>query len=167
MAKRCARWPLIWSVMLPAIFDGAIAADTKPTASPAAAPSPYEPGLGDFMTAYVQPHHAKLWFAGSAGNWVLATYEADELSETFDDIVSYQGILKDKPVARLVGTLIKPAMTKVDAAIAAKDRAAFNTAYTALTAACNACHTATQHGFIRIKIPVNNPFGDQEFNNSN
>jgi hypothetical protein len=66
----------------------------KPTASAA---EPYLPGLGDFMTAYVQPHHIKLWLAGNGGNWRLAAYEADELGETFEDISTYQATWKNVP----------------------------------------------------------------------
>ena len=44
--------------------------------APAAPVESYAPGLGDFMTAYVQPHHIKLWLAGNAGHWRLADYQA-------------------------------------------------------------------------------------------
>ena len=45
--------------------------------------APYVPGLGEFMSS-AQTHHAKLWFAGTVGNWELAAYELDEIKETFD-----------------------------------------------------------------------------------
>lgn len=78
----------------------------------AAAPAveSYLPGLGDFMTAYVQPHHIKLWFAANARNWVLAAYEADELAETFEDISTYQVSWKSVPVAQLGKAMIEPAL---------------------------------------------------------
>lgn len=41
---------------------------------------PYQPGLGEFMTA-TQLRHAKLWFAGEQNNWDLAAYEIDEVKE--------------------------------------------------------------------------------------
>jgi hypothetical protein len=43
----------------------AMPADAEP------AKQPYEPGLGEFMTA-TQLRHAKLWFAGKNSNWDLA-----------------------------------------------------------------------------------------------
>jgi hypothetical protein len=43
---------------------------------------PYVPGLGELMSAN-QMRHAKLWFAGEAGNWPLAAYDLDELKEGF------------------------------------------------------------------------------------
>ena len=42
------------------------------------AKEPYNPGLGEFMTA-TQLRHAKLWFAGKDSNWDLAAYEIDEI----------------------------------------------------------------------------------------
>jgi hypothetical protein len=130
-------------------------------ATAAKAPEPYAPGLGDFMTAYVQPHHTKLWFAGAAGNWTLAAYEANELDETFDDVKTYQATWKDVPVAKLVGAILEPSLKQVNAAIAQKNVAAFKAAYGGLTAACNACHTAAGHGLIRIVVPAANPYADQ------
>jgi hypothetical protein len=127
----------------------------------AAAPEPYSPGLGDFMTAYVQPHHLKLWFAGIAGNWKLAAYEASELDETFDDVVAYQSNWHDLPIGQLVKTLVRPQIKRVSAAIAAKDVAQFKSAYGDLSAACNRCHASAQHDFIQIVTPSANPYADQ------
>jgi hypothetical protein len=138
-----------------------VAAESK-AGAPQAVPS-YAPGLGDFMTAYVQPHHTKLWLAGSAGDWKLAAYEADELGETFDDIATYQATWKGVPVGRLVKALIEPALKKVAVAIAAKNQADFKIAYGTLTAACNSCHMTAQHDFLEITVPTGNPFPDQKF----
>src|ERR1700687_4124690 len=48
--------------------------------------SPYHPGLGDLMTAFVQPRHIKLGLAGSEQNWPYAAYELAELRESFGDV---------------------------------------------------------------------------------
>jgi hypothetical protein len=157
---------LLGSAFLTVTSGAAIAADTKaaaPVNPPAAASETYAPGLGDFMTAYVQPHHIKLWLAGSVGNWRLAAYEADELGETFDDISSYQAVWKSIPVARLVKAMIEPALKNVAAAITGKNATNFKSAYANLTAACNSCHLATQHEFVEIKVPTTDPFSDQNF----
>src|ERR1700689_3003606 len=47
---------------------------------------PFRPGLGELMTAFVQPRHTKLGLAGAAGNWDYAAYELDQLQGTFDDV---------------------------------------------------------------------------------
>jgi len=166
MPKRYAGSLMFGSAILTIAVCVCIAAQSKAAAPAQPAPAAveaYAPGLGDFMTAYVQPHHIKLWLAGSAGNWKLAAYEADELGETFEDISSYQATWKGVPVAQLVKALIDPARQKVDTAIANKNLADFKSAYGTLTAACNSCHMAAQHDFLEIKVPTADPFPDQNF----
>jgi hypothetical protein len=166
MARSCAGLRIIGSV-LPALAVGiCIAMPTEaatPTQSATPAAEAYTPGLGDFMTAYVQPHHIKLWLAGSTGNWKLAAYEADELGETFDDVATYQATWKGVAVAQLLKGMIEPALKKVNSAIAARNVADFKSAYGTLTAACNSCHMAAQHDFLEIKVPTADPFPDQNF----
>jgi hypothetical protein len=145
------------------VMAGAGAGVTTNVKAPAPPVDSYVPGLGDFMTAYVQPHHIKLWLAGSAGNWKLADYEAGELRETFDDISNYQATWKSVPVAQLVKANIEYALKGVEAAIAHQDEAAFKRAFVALTAGCNVCHKAAQHDFLDIKVPTGDPFSDQNF----
>jgi hypothetical protein len=151
---------LLGSALVIAGAGTGIATNVKAPAPPVES---YVPGLGDFMTAYVQPHHIKLWLAGSAANWRLAAYEAGELRETFEDISNYQATWKSVPVSQLVKATIEPALKSVDAAIAHQDEAAFKSAFGALTASCNVCHKAAQHDFLDIKVPTGDPFSDQNF----
>lgn len=153
MAGRSALWLVLGFLVLGARIA---AAEDKPAEA-------YVPGLGEFMTAYVQPHHIKLWLAGNAQNWQLAAYEASEIGETFEDVVTYQGKWHDLPVGDLVKTNIKPALASVATAIASKDEDGFKSAYRKLSAACNSCHAAAGHEFIVIKIPAASAFPDQEF----
>lgn len=62
--------------------------EKAPSAPQANASQPYVIGLGEIM-GLTQMRHAKLWFAGEAGNWPLSAYELDELKEGFDDAVTY------------------------------------------------------------------------------
>ena len=126
-------------------------------------PEPYVPGLGEFMTSAVQPHHIKIWLAGKAGNWPLAEYEAKELRETFEDITTYQGVWNDFPIAKLAESNLTPPLDEMDKAIKGKDQAGFKKAYDKVTAACNACHQATNNAFVVIKTPSGADFPDQEF----
>ena len=127
--------------------------------------APFRPGLGDLMTALVQPRHTKLGLAGQAQNWDYAGYEAGELREAFDDVGKL--ILKhgDLQIAPAIASTVKPAMDEVDKAIAAKDQAAFTKAYGGLTDACNACHKSAGHPMIVIKVPdmAGTAFSDQDF----
>lgn len=126
---------------------------------------PFRPGLGDLMTAFIQPRHIKLGLAGAVQNWDYAAYELDELREAFDDIgkqIVKHGKLEIVPA---IASTVKPALDEVDKAIKAKDAAAFSRAYAGLTDACNACHKSADHPMIVIKAPdaVGTAFPDQDF----
>jgi len=122
------------------------------------------PGLGEIMAAN-QMRHVKLWFAGEAGNWPLADYEVDELTEGFDDVVRFHPTHKDspQPLRDLVPALIDPPLAKLRAAIEARDKQRFEAAFDALTAGCNACHQAARFGFNVVVRPTANPYTNQRF----
>ena len=128
-----------------------------PPASPGA-----QLGLGDYMTAFVQPRHAKLGLGGQARNWEYVAYEWRELEETLE--------LVEKAVPRYRGTamsdllqLTKQPMADVEAAIKARDGAKFDAAYAGLTDACNACHRTTEHSMVVIQVPKASMFPNQNF----
>ena len=125
--------------------------------------APYHPGLGELMTAFVQPRHIKLGLAGEAQNWDYAAYELGELRETFEDVgklVPKHGALAIPPA---IASTVTPAMAALDAAIKAEDEAAFSKAYAELTASCNACHRSADHPMIVIQVPTGAAFPDQDF----
>ncbi|HJZ74330.1 MAG TPA: hypothetical protein VKE51_21480 [Vicinamibacterales bacterium] len=132
--------------------------------SPATASGPYAPGLGELMSLQ-QMRHIKLWFAGEAGNWDLATYEIDELGEGFDDIVTLHPTHKDSPVAPkdAIPRMVTQPLADLRAAASHRDRAAFEAAYDGFTAACNNCHQAMNFGFNRVQRPTTNPYSNQVF----
>lgn len=118
----------------------------------------YKPGLGEFMSQ-IQVHHAKLWFAGKYGNWPLANFEVGEIQEALDDIPKF---CSDRPEIKSIDIIV-PAMDSIDVAIKAKDENRFESSFTLLTATCNDCHKATNHGFNMIKIPDIPPVSNQVF----
>ncbi len=118
----------------------------------------YKPGLGEFMSD-IQVHHAKLWFAGKYGNWDLANFEVGEIQEALDDIPKY---CSDRPEVKSIG-MIDPAIDSISAAIKDKDQNKFDSSFILLTATCNDCHKATNHGFNSIKIPDIPPVSNQVF----
>jgi hypothetical protein len=126
------------------------------------AKGPYEPGLGEFMTA-TQLRHAKLWFAGKQNNWELAAYEIDEIKEGLEDaerlFPTHDGI----PVAEMIKTIIGPPMDELEEAVRAKSADKFTVAFDELTSACNACHAGANKPFIRIQRPVEPPLTNQNF----
>src|SRR4029453_11527149 len=134
------------------------------TAAPAAVSEAYSPGLGELMTLQ-QMRHTKLWLAEQAGNWSLAAYELDDLGEGFDDVIKFHPTHKESPVAPkdAIPRMITKPLADLRASVDKKDAAAFVQAYDALTAACNACHQATNFGFNRVQRPDTNPYPDQVF----
>jgi hypothetical protein len=118
----------------------------------------YKPGLGEFMSG-IQMHHAKLWFAGTEGNWPLADFELGEIRESIDDIRKYQS---DRIEVKTIGMIDAP-LIAIDSAVKQKDIAAFKTSYSLLTNTCNNCHRTNNFGFNVIKVPDAVPVPNQVF----
>jgi hypothetical protein len=151
----------IAAIVLAAGFGGAMAMAAG-AQTPPAAPTAFQPGLGDLMTAFIQPRHIKLGLGGQARNWDYAAYEWGELNETFE--------LVEKQVPKYNGTamsdllqMVKEPMASLDAAIKARDGSKFDAAYQALTDSCNACHQALDRKPIVIQVPDAAMFPDQSF----
>jgi hypothetical protein len=126
-------------------------------------PKPYRPGLGDLMTATVQPRHIKIALAGRERNWALAKYEMHQLEEAFQRVVAVWPKWKGLPLGGMVDAVIKGPMATVSEAIEAKDSGKFAAAFPQLTDGCNACHQAANVGMVSIKPPDASSFPDQEF----
>ena len=125
---------------------------------------PFTPGLGEIMTL-TQMRHAKLWFAGQAANWSLASYELDELHEGLDDAATYHPTHKDAPlpIPALIAKIMTDPLQQLEKAIKAHDGSAFIQAFDATTEACNSCHRATNFGFNVVTRPSANPYSNQTF----
>lgn len=141
----------------------AASAAAQTAAERPATPPPYRPGLGDLMTATVQPRHTKLAFAGRRKNWAYAAYELHELDEAFDRLTAQWPQWQRVRVAELVETMIREPIDALGQAIEAKDEARFATAYGKLTEACNACHQAAKRPFVVIRDPKESMYPDQDF----
>ena len=147
-------------VLCAAALLGTLAASAQENSAPQppAPPlqeEPYQPGLGEIM-ALQQMRHIKLWFAGRVGNWPLADYEIGELNEGFDDVSK---LLGGDIVAQHVGAPLAALQKSIDG----KNSAAFTAAFDGLSAGCNACHHALDHGFIVIQRPTLLPYSNQSF----
>jgi hypothetical protein len=123
---------------------------------------PYTPGLVEFMMT-VQSHHAKLWLAGSARNWELADYQADELKELLEDIAERVPDYKGTPVGKMIEAMTMPPISDIENAVKNRDSAKFTAAFDRLTAACNSCHEAANRSFIVVQRPATSPFPNQSF----
>jgi hypothetical protein len=148
---------VIGAMTAAALFAALVAhaQDGAPPPTAASQDEPYQPSLTDIM-AHQQESHIKLWFAGHAGNWPLAGYEVGELSDGFDDVGKMLG---GDIVKQHVGAPLDASQKAVDG----KNSAAFAAAFDSLSAGCNACHRALDHGFIVIARPTVLPYSDQVF----
>src|SRR5580765_2700256 len=100
----------------------------------AASTPPFVPGLGEIMTL-TQMRHAKLWFAGQAGNWPLASYELDELHEGLDDAATFHVTHKDAPlpIPALIEKIMTEPLQQLQKVITAQDQSQFEPAFDAVT----------------------------------
>ena len=148
-------------------------ATTPPAATPPAATPPqrgpvssalnYVPGVGDLMHLLVQPRHAKLGLAFQEKNWALAGYAFKELQQALATVGKVQPKWRNLTVAEMIESMTGEPMRDLDEAIQAKNAKQFAQAYEDLTAGCNSCHTALNHGFIVIKTPDASAFPNQDF----
>lgn len=127
--------------------------------------SAYTPRLGELMS-FNQLRHAKLWYAGQAGNWALARYQFDELRGQLDAIVELYPTVEGSTDAltALMPRIMDAPMEGVRAAIEARDPEGFSKAFDTLTAGCNACHQSAGRGFNVIKRPTGTAwYANQDF----
>jgi hypothetical protein len=125
--------------------------------------TPDHPGLGELMTAFVQPRHIKLGLAGTQQNWAYAAYELGELRETFDDVAELVPKHDNLAIPEMIGATMKEPLAALDKAIKDKNVEEFKAGYAQLTAGCNSCHQSANHPMIVIKVPTVSDFPDQEF----
>lgn len=136
----------------------------RSTPAPAVAGAGYTPGLGEIMSLQ-QMRHTKLWFAGQNANWLLAEYELKELKEGFDDAMAMHPADEEfpLPIKDLVPKKTTVPLQDLEAAIKSQNAGKFDSAFDALTTACNECHQAENFGFNVIQRPTSNPYANQQF----
>ena len=164
MVRSGRRGAVSFLALCAALSIGGCSKEKAPSAQQTTTPPSYVIGLGEIM-GLTQMRHAKLWFAGDAGNWPLAAYEFDELKEGFDDAVTYHPHHKSvpEPLTKMVPEYVGPPLDDLDRAIREHDRAKFTAAFDSLTAGCNGCHKAADFGFNVGKRPTVPPYSNQSF----
>ena len=136
-----------WWVALVLVGAGTSAiADSDFTPSPNV--KQYAPRLVEIMSA-AQLQHLKLWFAGKAKNWDLASYELRQLTDSLvEAAILYPGI----PVSNV--TTMKGPLLATSDAISARDSRRFSVSMRNLTDGCNACHTSMDRSFVVMGLPT-------------
>jgi hypothetical protein len=164
---------MLAGVLTAAPFVGAFAQNAPAagdaTPAPAARPAgglnvlEFKPAMDDLMTMLVQPRHIKIYYAGQARNWTLAGFELNELRGALARIGRTIPTYRNVGVDMAVTTIIADKIKALDSAIKAKDSEQFTATYGELTAACNTCHQALDHAFLKITVPDAASYPDQDF----
>jgi hypothetical protein len=116
----------------------------------------YHPELGEQMLA-LQIRHARLWFAGEGGNWLLSAFELQEIKEAFDAVVEQNpehAIFQPERLADILPAMTKAPIAALRDAIDHGSKAEFEKAYDGLSAACTACHKVAGNDFLVIQRPT-------------
>lgn len=113
------------------------------------------PELGQQMLE-LQIRHDRLWWAGQAGNWVLAYFMVSELGEALRGIERSNGDapeLQPEKLSEVMPAMMNPAIKGVQEALAKQDSGVFARAYDQLSRACTACHEVAGNTFLIIQRP--------------
>jgi cytochrome c553 len=117
--------------------------------------------LGVIMS-HLQRYAEKLYFAGRVGNAPLAGFYLHEIEETIEDLAKEKVVDEGMAVGEMAGAMMTPVLKRLRA-LDFKDRAAFEKEYVLMIETCNACHGATQHGFVKITVPKAPTYQNQSF----
>lgn len=120
------------------------------------------PGLGEYMSA-IQLHISKLWFAGQASNWNLASYELNELGEAVEGAEALHAIRDSVSVTGVLQSVHNSQLETLKQSILGKKRKTFLNAYSQTLDACNGCHRSAGYSFIHIMMPTAPPVTNQRW----
>jgi hypothetical protein len=113
--------------------------------------------LAPYM-ADAQRHAHKLGLSIQAKNKPLAEFYMAELGETFEIIQKKFPQYDGYQIAALTKAMLDPAKPALSKALAAGDWPTSAIAYDKYLTACNTCHVAVKHEFVKIVAPTGNPF---------
>jgi hypothetical protein len=102
--------------------------------------------------------YAQLKSAVDAGNWDMAKYQLDEMTE-----IQEVGETTRPGRAPMLKAFEDGFLKPMDAAILAKDKAKADAAYTAMAGGCNGCHAASKgtnwasYAYVQVQPPQTDP----------
>jgi hypothetical protein len=100
-----------------------------------------------------------LWFAVEAQNWPMAQFFLNEARKDLRWAVRVRPVRRnaqgrDIDIAAIAESVDNTLLAALKDAIVAKDRARAETAYKQALTGCQACHQASDRGFLRPRIPT-------------
>lgn len=94
-----------------------------------------------------------------AENAALSAFYLHELEETTVEVQRQIPVYEGHDVGQLTATMLVPALERLETAVDAADWRSARDRLADLATTCNQCHTATEHGFIRIRLTeLGNPY---------
>lgn len=110
------------------------------------------------VMADVAHHFSCLWFAGEKENWPLADFFFSETQSHLRWAVRVIPVRKDAAgrdvdLRGILQGIETSSLKDLHDAVAAKDKARFETAYRQMAQSCASCHTASAKPFLRPKVP--------------
>ena len=118
--------------------------------------------LATYMGA-IQRFADKLYFSGLNQNWELAKFYIHEIEEQIE-VISVANISEENiAITPLLSQMIIPTIKNLETSVNKTDVKGFIKHYKLMITSCNSCHSATNHGFIRLKIPKMTMFANQDF----
>jgi len=125
---------------------------------------PQEPiEIADIMTK-LQRHMNKLYFAGEHKNWDLTAFYLEELEETVKGVANKNIMEGQVNISGLMQGLLVGEIETMEEKLQDQTVESFRPQYLALVKACNLCHEATKHSYIRIIQPRTPIFDNQDYN---
>lgn len=115
------------------------------------------------LMGHLQRFADKLHFSGANQNWQLASFYIEEIEEAGEEIEKAKITEDGKDVSALMGQMLLPQLKAVEKAVEEKSLPKFQEAYQMMVKSCNDCHTATDHAFIRITVPTEPTYRNQDF----
>lgn len=120
-----------------------------------------EPELARYM-ADLQRWSHKSVLALEARHAELADFYLHEMEETVETVREEAPTYEGHPVGDLTESMLAPAVAALDSALAARDWPSVDRRVQELARACNECHDATDHGFVRVDFrDLPNPYAQR------
>jgi hypothetical protein len=120
-----------------------------------------QPAVSPELAGYMgdlQHHTHKLTLSIAAGNAELAEFYLHEVGESAEQIERLFPQHDGVPVAELAEKLLEPRLAALDRALERRRWDDAQRGLDELVAACNDCHAAAGHAFIRVEVTSANPF---------
>lgn len=105
----------------------------------------------------LQIRHARLWFAGESGDWVLAAFQVHGLQDGLDNIVETypeHAALQPGQLASILPAMMGSTMKNLRTAVDQKNKIEFERAYDSVSTACSGCHMAAGFTFLQVHRPT-------------